>query len=496
MKTVSEAQTWLQTSEAIKTILVEIYDVKVGGIATNFYLSNNPFTTGPSDAAAPDRNYLNCVVGGVSFSESMPLSGAASISYGDIALDNTDGSKDTWIGYIWSNKRIKILLGDVTWTYGDFLTVFDGVVDNIYSSGIDRLNITLLNKLERLNVPISETTLGGTSNNKDKLIPLTFGECFNLEPLLTDPAQLEYQVHAGSIEDIIEIRDNGYPLAPTTQYTKLLANGKFKLSQAVVGQITVSVQGSKPVTYTNKIADIIQSIVTSYGPAATRFTLADIDTANFSSFSTAVPYAVGYSVRDRENILEICQRLAQSAESYMVCSSTGLLRLVQLKVPSSGAVYNITANDVLENGLEITDLPRVVGSIRLNYCKNWAVQTSGLAGALPASTIAELGAEWKTSTSTNSTVLTEYKLDQTPPAIDTYLLSDDEAISEAARRLATWSAQRKVLTVSGAPQLLTLELGDPVTVTYSRYGLAQTYGLVIGISKDWVTNTVKLEVLV
>ena len=279
MKTLEEIINWLKEPNRISTILVEILDVP--GTGQNMYLSNKPFISIGTDTPA-SKNYTPCIIGGVSFSESLSLNGSINISYGDIEIDNTGGVRDTWLTYIWANKSVNIYIGDVTWPKDDFRIIFSGIINDISSRSLSSLNLIITDKLQRLNNPISEELMPTINTTNDVLIPLTFGEVFNVSPILTDNTinTLEYQVHNGPIEDIIEVRDNGVPVS----VTKDVAQGTFTLNQSSYGQITCSVQGHKDTTYYNNIADIIHEIVTKFGPANTRFTDYDIDLSNFGTF--------------------------------------------------------------------------------------------------------------------------------------------------------------------------------------------------------------------
>jgi len=226
---------WLSDPTAIRCVLVEAV-ANVSGVDTTRYLST--------------KNYADTVGGriydpvvnaeSVQLIERMSLDASPSMSFGDIEIYNVDGALDTWLLDIWVNKSVTVLVGDVRWLRADFTTIFSGTIDDIDSRSRDTLNIKVRDKLQKLNTPITETTLGGTSINKNELIPLCFGECFNVSPLLSNPATLEYKVHGAAIESIIEVRDNGVPVS----HTDTIASGKFTLSSQPFGQVTASVQGS------------------------------------------------------------------------------------------------------------------------------------------------------------------------------------------------------------------------------------------------------------
>lgn len=495
MKTLSEVITWLSQPDHISIILVEVESVSVGGSPTTLYLSTKPFTSTATDTPA-NKYYEACIRGGLSFNETIDLEGAASIGFGDLEVDNTNGVRDSWLNYIWANRTIKAYIGDPRWTRNDYYLIFTGVVSDLISRDLNTLNIVLLNKLEKLNRPISETTLGGTSNNKDRLKPLLFGECFNIEPLRTypTPESLEYMVHDGAIEDILEVRDNGLPVS----ITKSIGTGTFTLNQSPYGTITASVQGSKPTTYYDNAAELIKNIVKNYGPANTRFTDSDISLTNFSSFASANTQSLGIYISDTENVLDVCQNLAASIGASLVVTHDGLLKLVKLEIPGAGSYTTIYPEDILFEELYIADRPFVKAAVKLNYCKNWRTQEkSSLAGAVLDEHIPIMEEEWYSSTAEDATVKANYLITDEPEAIDTLLVNSTEATTEATRRLNIWKSPRSIVNVTCFAKMLTVELGDFVTIVHPRYGYTSgVNGIVISATRDWVAGTATLGVLI
>lgn len=205
------------------------------------YLSNQGFVTGGSDTPA-NTAYIPRITGGIQISRKISIDGSVSMSFGDIELNNMDGSLDSWVDDYWANRSLRIYLGDVSWARSDFRQVFSGVTTGVDMRRRDRINIKLSDKLQRLNNPVSEVKLGGSSSRADELIPLLFGECHNITPLLVDSTVNEYQVHNGPIEGIIEVRDNGIPVS----FSSTPATGKFRLTNAPSGTITCSAQGHAP----------------------------------------------------------------------------------------------------------------------------------------------------------------------------------------------------------------------------------------------------------
>lgn len=485
---------WLNDPTAIRCLLVEAV-ANVSGTETNFYLSSKGYVTGAADAPA-NTVYLPGVAGGINVSEEITLDGSASMAYGDVEFYNVAGERDNWLDYVWSNRSIKVYLGDIHWPRADFQLIFDGVISDVDSKSRDRINLKIRDKLERLNSPVSDVKLGGAIANADNLIPLTFGEVFNVTPLLSNPATLEYQVHNGKIERIIEVRDNGVPI---TSYTNALATGKFTLTSAPAGVITASVQGFKYAnfeeTYNNTVEKIIEDIVLNYGKAATRFYLADLDTDNLYNFNGVNQQPVGVYINGRENVITVIQQLAASIGAVAVMSRLGKLQLLKITFPPTGTPTAITNTDIVEDSLRLVTRVDVTSSVKLGYCKNWTVQ-NGLQTGIPEDHKDLLSQEFITITRTNNVVSALYKLDAEPIQRDTLLLSTADANAEADRHMEIFKTPRTVFGFEMLSNGLFLKLGDAVTLTHARFGLsAGKTGTVIKLQPDWMTSRVYVEVI-
>lgn len=477
-----EFQDWLKKG-GLRAALVEV------DTASPHYLSTVPYTTLPTDTPA-NRVYLPVVASSFAFNESLSLDGRASISVGAIELHNEDGALDTWLNEVWVNRAIRVYIGDVTWPRSNFRLIFNGVVSALTASNRSKLSVELRDKLERLNTPVTDALLGGTTPNKDRVIPVTLGECHNVTPLLTNPATHEYQWHNGPAERLIEVRDNGVPVTATPN----LATGKFTLVASPAGSITASVQGQTP--YANDVASLVRVLATSYGTPSERLTAGDIDSSNFSAFATECPQPVGLYLGDRANVLECCQQLAASVGAQVTMSREGLLRLVRIKLPANGTPVVIEPQDYEHGSLTIARRSEVIAGVKLGYCRNWTTQQQIETG-IPSEHRDLYEQEWLASNSRDAAVATTYKLYADIPQVDTLMLRGTDAQSEAKRRLNLWKVQRTVYKVRGYANLLTLELGQAATLKGSRFGLdAGKTGMVVGLQSDWVSGRVDVEVLI
>lgn len=481
----AEYKTWLvNSSSAIRMALVEVV-VNVGGVETTRYLASKPFTTGAADTPA-NTCYLPLISGGLSFTEKLSLTDEAGLSSGDIELDNGDGSLDSWFADVWVNRSIKAWIGDPRWPRADFRMIFNGIVADIDSSARDKVNIKLRDKLQQLNTPLSENLLGGTTPNKGALRPLMFGEGHNVTPLLIDPVLKEYQFHDGAAEPGAEVRTSGKPRDDVTFYPE---RGVVRFLSAVgPGAVTISAHGDNTGGYTNRIAPLVQRIVTRYGKASQRFTDADVDLTNFSAFDTAHPQPVGLYLAERTNVLVACQQLASSIGAQIIMSRLGQLRIYQLALPAPGTPTQINSTHMLDKSLRPVLRLEVIAAAKIGYNRNYSVQPD-LQASLPAEHKSLYATDWLAASQKDAAVVAKYRLDTEPVQIDSCLLREVDATPEAARRLALNGVPRTIYEFDGEPEMLLLELGQPLRVTYPRFGMdSGVDAVVVSLAPSWLTG--------
>lgn len=486
----AEYTAWLASASATRVVLVEA-SVNVGGSETVRYLSNKGYVTSPSDTPS-NTTYSALVVGGIKLTERLALDASATLSFGEIELDNSNGELDAWLDDVWTNRSVSVYFGDMRWGRSDFRLIFKGMFSGVGSQKRDRVNLFLRDSLQKLNSPLTDAKLGGSTTNKDRLLPLLFGECHNVSPLLVNPTTHLYQVHNGNIEDIIEVRDNGAPIT----VTKNLSAGTFSLSASPFGTITASVQGNKPTTYSNTIVENIKYIVKNYGEASNRLTDSDIDLTNFSAFATANTAPIGLYVTEKTNMLDACQQLAGSVGAQVVSSRLGLLQLLRIDFPPAGVPVEITASDMVEKSLSVVDISNVAASVTLGYNKNYTVEPN-LQTVIPEEHKSLYAQEWLTVTQTDSTVASKYKLLMQPNQKDTLLQTTSDAQAEATRQLNIIKTKRTTYKFTGFSNLFQLSLGQAVTLKHSRFGLsAGATGVVVGLEPDWMRGRISVSVMV
>lgn len=481
---------WLKKSDSAKCLLIEVDVMDSSGTIFTLYMSSVGYVTFPTDTP-PNQLYDSDIIGGCTVTSDISLSYTTDMTIGDVEVSNVNGVHDAWFGYIWKNRPIRYYLGDARWKRADFRLVFSGTCHDIASRDYGKINIVMADKLQQLNQSVSSALLGGTTSNADKLIPLCFGECSNVTPLLIDPVNLIYQVHIGSINDIVEVRDEGVPIS----FTKDLVHGQFTLLAQPAGRITCTVQGDKYLGfYATTLAQIIKRIVTGFGTAP--FSNADIDATSFANYDAAYAQPFGIYLQNRENILDVCNTLASSVASAMTLDGSGKLHLSKIEITADVIAQYINQSHFIAKTFELIDRVDVQPSIKLAYCRNWTPQP-GLQSGIPEAHKQLWADEWMTFTGYDSIACSRYGIPTQPTdQVDTYLITTYDAQGEANHRVALWGVQRSIYGFQAFPELILLELGDWINITHDRFGFdAGANGFIIGLEKDWLNCRLSIKVL-
>lgn len=535
----SYSQSWLESPASIRVTLVVATCFNVlTNTETSFYYSTGGYST-------TDQIRFNpIIVNQISLQERISDEGEGSMTFGDIELLNLNGELDTLLDvskYRWPNRSIKIYWGDPGWAStlanipNTFLTIFNGTIADIDSRAAGVVNIKIRDKLEKLNNSISENKIGtygvwpGGQQNKDQLRPIVLGECFNITPILIDPATLEYCFNTsnpeqvldglqtnvftnnGESESLIEIRDNGVPIYNSTNTTGATVNlqtSTFKLTKTAAGTITCTVQGLKKSmgvssgfifenTYTNNIPEIVGVLVQKFGKSTNRLTADEIELQTFLDFSTNCE--VGLLVQGSETVLEVCKKLVSSLGGQLVMSRTGRLRLLKYGVPLNTAIVastSINVSDILYDSLNISYRYEPQSAVKLAYAKNYTIQDN-LLTSIPTSHKTSMNTEWYTITSVDTAAVNNYNLTTDTQQVDTALITTSDCQTECDRRLNYYKTPRTVFKFTGVAKLLSLQLGQQVTLTHPRFGLdAGKVGQVVSLNPNWSRDQVEVEVIV
>jgi hypothetical protein len=482
---------WLKSNDAITNILVETWAL-VNGVRTKFCWSTNGYTT---EGTNNPVFYAPIISASIPFEEELSLTAGASLSAGDIEIDNTNGVNEAYASYIWADELV-VLVGDQTWSRADYRDILVGHAAGLVRKGRYKFALRLRDMMAGLDYPLSERKFGGTGTNADLLIPLTFGEACNASGEWSDVNARERQWHDGPIEGIPDTRANGIPI--NEQVVVSDPTGKATLSvDNASAVITATVQGDKfGGVFRKTIATLVQRFVTGYGKYSDRYTLANIDAPNFAAFDAANQQPVGLHTRESLNVITACDMLASSVGAQLAPSLNGKLQLIQIALPAAGPAIEIRAEHMVTGTLKHVQHIDPVAAVQLGYCKNWTPQP-GLQSNLSAEHLALFEKEWPlTVTRTSQDVVRDYKLPGTATMQPTMLLHGTDAAVEADRRNALWGKGRNIYEFEGTPELLLLAKGARLIVYHELDGMAGgVEAQVLQIKRDWWTRKVTVRFL-
>lgn len=472
-------QDWLRDDRKTRVLLAEATYYPTGGPAATRYFANRAYVSRPTDTPANtayDDIIAQTPVFVARMSEQFDRSAPA--GWGDLVIANESGARDAWLDDAWDGRGLKLLLGDPSWARDDFRAILQGVSADIVAIDRSHLALRARDKEWLLNVPLQKNLVGGTTDNADRLKPLCYGECYNVEPVLIDAATHKYQVHDGAIEDIVDVRDSGLTVA----YAEQVADGTFTLSAAPAGRITADVKGAKPGgVYLTAAADIIEDIwVNRMGLSS-----AHLDATSFGAFATACPQTLGLYVAEYMSGSTAVDEILASVGGFRSWGRDGTLYLGRLEEPSGTADLELTADDIGLNGLAVVRRVLPVKVLRLGWRRNWTVQRDGLAGAVTEANRAAFGRAWRTKKATNAGADTMHALARHPAQIPTLLVDGSDAQDEVDRRAALWASLRYIYEARAYAAPMTLRIGQEVQLTHPRFGFAGgRNAIIVGFRED------------
>jgi hypothetical protein len=487
---------WLLDDSVDRCILVETTAFN-GVIETPVYISTRSYTTLAGESPS-STNYLPCITSVAPLTEKINLDGTASLSLGELSLSNHEGDLDSWLDWVFDNRDIKVLIGDTSWPRSQFEVIYEGICETLKVKSNEEFTIPVTDKLQKLN-----GALNALLNEKDETLPVTFGEVSNVKPKLIDPVNLIYKVHTRAIGGIIEVRDRGIPVT----FAVNTEQGTFQLSAKPFGEITCSVWGDSQPTYTDTVSGIIQRIVTGFGPNPLQSNELDpsvftglwpiplqsneIDLATFTGVGEQ---CAGVYLDERSNVLSVISQLAAGIGASIVTSANGKIRLLQISDPSEKPpVMSITESNIVENSFKIRTKLDVLTSYKLGYNRNYN-PNSELSAGLPSDHKLQYEEEWKFVKVEDAALRNRYRHTSDPQANYSDLQIRSEALTECSRWFNLFKTQRYLFSFDGYAELLQLELGDVVSVTHKKFGFSTSRNaMVVGLTKDWATEKVGVE---
>lgn len=268
-----------------------------------------------------------------------------------------------------------------------------------------------------------------------------------------------------------------------------LAGGLFRLGSTPDGEITADVTQADDTP-----AEMFEALLERAG-----MTSADWSAADVAALPTPT---LGFWTGEETTIAAVLDRLAASIGrgGYWSVDHTGIFRIGELpELDVAVPVRSFVQNDVLKIARITTQddskgLPIHRSIVR--FGRYYTVQTSDVAGSVPASVRAELAKEWREATAYDADVLALHPL-SVQSRVETLLAERADARSAADDRLALRGTKRDPyeLLVELNAENAAIDFGDVVTATHARYNLdAGKDFIVMGIAPNGEESSILLTV--
>lgn len=490
-------------SFAQRVLLADLkpYDVVAGAVVTK-YVGSDTFNTKPTDTPANVR-YTGCIMDDVYVSRSMSSGdnvGGRSIP--DIAVLTVINTKepgraasrfDAWLDpsqFTWQGREIVMYILEKSDSYSDKVEVFRGIIDDIdYDENTITFRIRsrayLLDKLIQDNRYTGVGDESGFVELAGRPIPISYGVCRNIEPVIVDSVNLIYQVHDGEIQSIDEVRDRGNPsilpfgdypnfaaliaaVVPAGYYATCLKEGLIRLQSNPAGRITLDLHGAILAGgFSAKAGDILKDI------AQNRASITSFDNTAIASLNSMVPGEIGVFLKDDTNILDVMDRIVNSYFGFYGFNRAGAYDVGVFSPPIPPSTIAIGERDIDNNSLQRSMVAQVVWKVSVYYRPNFTVQTpEEFSGAVAQDMRDYYSTPWMTdAVAQNESIKTRY-----PNAIEKIFYSAHyntaDAGSYASALLSFYGTSRSLFKAQTSLVPLQANINDTVKITHSRYNLA------------------------
>jgi len=216
-------QAWLADLSQSRCVLVELVHAE-----GTLYLATMPYQSSPTDMPA-NTAYDDVITAmpEISRHESQP------VSLGDLAFHAPNAGQ--LIRYQW--QRVMIYLGAPDWPKSAFKLISMSRIERVMRSAVDRVQVEFVDDHQHLSNRLPLPRL--YREPEGTVLPFIIGKPFQVRPLNTFPALLEYAVgtYGGADEyiSVVSVRDSGV----LVNYTPV-GGGRFRLNSPPAGEVTAS----------------------------------------------------------------------------------------------------------------------------------------------------------------------------------------------------------------------------------------------------------------
>lgn len=419
---------WLEAQGNFRCVLIEL-DYKDAGVMKTAYLSNAAFVSAATDLPAHTA-YDPFVIGSVQFERSLNevFTGSSISKTSDIELIYHPLTLELLTKAVYG-QSVRIYLGDKSWPKSEFVQIIAGLCDGVMPEQT-KVRLKFRDAADSLKTQLlTERYASGTAAGQLK--PLCLGRCFNIAPVLIDAATHTYQFSQGVSQAVTAVRFNG-AVVPDTYYTLGLADSTITFTTFPTGDVTMDVDGLViGLTWLQTATDFIGYIASVRGL-----------TVDCSSLSD---YLLGLYLTTDVTADQVLDEICASIGGYWFFDRLGHFKVRAFNGVQALADAFLTKDQTVANTLKVRRVINPLHSLTLGYKRNWTPLSNiaALVHETTPATAAELAADGKTVTLTQSSVLDNYPQAESIKS-NTLLVTEADATTESYRRLALAAIPRFV----------------------------------------------------
>lgn len=488
---------------------------------SNILFGDGKWIGRPSDVVKPNKYAEARIIASADIERSIPVSPddprRGEIAVGEITFANADGGLDYLVDeYSVSGRSVRIYLGPANGDFAQF-----GLVQEVFGSHFEaddaQLRLRVQSTSSLLSTPLQSTRFrgsGGQEGDADlasRPMPVLYGECFNITPVLINRDQWIYQIHDGPILAVDAVKDGGLALTPSgvdvASYTALRALdvaagewatcnalGMVKVGLGLAGPewlITLDARGDVAGgSYSAAMGDILYRV-------ATRRAALDGGFLDINSFGDLPRGRIGFYADGAVEFTcaEVFDATLASIVGWYATSRSKLLKVGYASPPEDldSWAYHFEENQILdfeEIGRE--EAPRwEQGAL---YARNWTpLGDAELSDAVSTSDRERLSAAGLYVRQVAAEVRLRDRAAIAGGDLGTFFAERTDAETVVGRIMTNFRQTRRRFRLVTTRIGYLVDLQSKVRVTYSRLGLSAGRNfIVIGVRDDSRRGRVEL----
>lgn len=488
---------------------------------TTVYYSDVGFVTGSGDTPAHTA-FKPYVKSAVDWSRDLRtgrrLGGRVAFRAGGATFYNADGEFDNFLtSYAIDGRTVRVKAGLAHWAYTDFVSLFDQTAEAFEGARRNEVSAILRGSYYLLQTPLQPNTYEGTggpeggADLQGRRKPLAFGgRIKNVNPPRLNNLNI-YQLHDGEIDSVQAVFDRGVELTFNADYATYsdlanasitggeygtcLAEGYIRLGTEPAGLVTVDFKGAIiDGSFTDQIGDIIESVLTDYGP---KFASSRIDGSSFTNLKNNVTDPVEFWFgTNRVTAARAVETMLDTFEGFLSDKRDGTFQVGQVKKPSGSPIIQITEGDTYNwRWLSLPrDVSPAIDRAEVGYAFNYNVQDVDLDTAVTSSR-RDFIAQRVRYFALDDPNVTDFHQEAQVLTVNSHWTTETGATNHANQLIDLYSRSTRLLEVQISHKGFATEIDDVVRVTLPSARISGEVFRAIGVSVQANRNRTTLVLL-